>query len=58
MTDETQLDDTLDVHADEWRNELPLIEEWFAKFGDKLPEELKAQLETLKKNIESVKATV
>ena len=25
------------VDAEEWREEIPQIEEWFAKFGDKLP---------------------
>ncbi len=57
MTQE-QVAKALAVKVEDWEKELPLIEEWFAKFGDKLPEELKAQLETLKKNIESVKATV
>ena len=31
-----------------WRAELPLIEEWFAKIGDRLPEQLRAELEGLK----------
>ena len=57
MTQE-QVAKALAVKVEDWEKELPLIEEWFAKFGDKLPEELKAQLETLQKNIESVKATV
>ncbi len=34
-----------------WRKELPMLEEWFAKFGDQLPQELKDQLEGLKKRI-------
>lgn len=56
MTQE-QVAKALAVKVEDWEKELPLIEEWFAKFGDKLPEELKAQLETLKKNVESAKAT-
>ncbi|HRC00383.1 MAG TPA: phosphoenolpyruvate carboxykinase domain-containing protein, partial [Dermatophilaceae bacterium] len=36
------------VDVDEWRAELPLIEEWFAKIGDRLPEQLRAELEGLK----------
>ena len=34
-----------------WKKELPMIEEWLAKFGDRLPSELTAQLETLKSGI-------
>ncbi len=36
------------VDKDEWREEIPLIEEWFAKIGDKLPKQLNVQLEKLK----------
>ena len=39
------------VDLDEWRAELPLIEEWFAKIGKKLPEALKDELAGLKKRI-------
>ncbi len=38
----------LKVDKDEWREEIPLIEEWFAKIGQKLPKQLNAQLEKLK----------
>ena len=38
----------LDVDAEEWRAQLPQIREHFATFGDKLPDELAAQLEGLK----------
>ncbi|HEX6359682.1 phosphoenolpyruvate carboxykinase (GTP) [Actinophytocola sp.] len=38
----------LEVNADEWRAELPLIEEWFEKIGEKLPTLLRAELETLR----------
>ncbi|MEP7161976.1 MAG: phosphoenolpyruvate carboxykinase (GTP) [Dermatophilaceae bacterium] len=34
-----------------WRKELPMLEEWFAKFGDKLPAALQAELDGLKKRI-------
>ncbi|NKX52590.1 phosphoenolpyruvate carboxykinase (GTP), partial [Arthrobacter deserti] len=39
------------VRADpaEWVEELRGLEEWFARFGDSLPQELAAQLEELKK---------
>lgn len=32
----------------EWKQEIPLIEEWFAKIGTKLPKQLVTQLENLK----------
>ena len=38
----------LDVNIDEWKQEIPLIEEWFAKIGEKLPIQLASQLERLK----------
>jgi phosphoenolpyruvate carboxykinase (GTP) len=37
--------------ADEWRAELPLIEEWFAKIGDKLPTSLRDEFEALKQRL-------
>lgn len=42
------IETALKVDADEWRAEIPLIEEWFAKIGSKLPRELVSQLESLK----------
>lgn len=38
----------LKVDVEEWKQEIPLIEEWFAKIGEKLPTELVSQLERLK----------
>ncbi|ADD40443.1 phosphoenolpyruvate carboxykinase (GTP) [Stackebrandtia nassauensis] len=38
----------LRVDPEEWRAELPLITEWFEKFGDKLPGVLWAELDALK----------
>ncbi|HET9655365.1 MAG TPA: phosphoenolpyruvate carboxykinase domain-containing protein, partial [Kineosporiaceae bacterium] len=38
----------LAVDVAEWRGEVPLIEEWFAKIGDKLPASLHAQLDVLR----------
>ncbi|MDP9797754.1 phosphoenolpyruvate carboxykinase (GTP) [Catenuloplanes nepalensis] len=38
----------LEVDADEWRAELPLITEWFERFGDKLPAALWAELDALR----------
>ena len=36
------------MDAVEWKAELALIEEWFAKIGDRTPEALQEQLTTLK----------
>ena len=40
----------LDVDKARWAEDAKGIEEFYAKFGDKLPKELRAELETLKKN--------
>ncbi|MET8765076.1 phosphoenolpyruvate carboxykinase (GTP) [Lentzea sp. NPDC004782] len=37
--------------ADEWRAEIPLVEEWFAKIGDKVPTTLRDELEALKQRL-------
>jgi phosphoenolpyruvate carboxykinase (GTP) len=42
---------TLRVDAEEWRRELPLIEEWFAKIGDQLPASLHDELEALRQRL-------
>lgn len=46
------LDSILDVDKDLWKAEADGIEEFFKKFGEKLPEELKESLATLKANLE------
>jgi phosphoenolpyruvate carboxykinase (GTP) len=38
----------LAVDLDEWRAEIPLIEEWFARIGEKLPTSMRDELEGLK----------
>lgn len=43
-----QLHKALAVNVDDWKKEIPQIEEWFAKFGDSLPKELKDELDGLK----------
>ncbi len=40
-----------DVDKNFWEEEANGIEEFFKKFGDKLPKELKESLETLKANL-------
>jgi len=39
------------VNVDEWRAEIPLISEWFAKIGTKLPAEMRAEFEKLQANL-------
>jgi phosphoenolpyruvate carboxykinase (GTP) len=46
--DDAQLSKVLAVDADEWRAEIPLIEEWFAKIGEKTPSTLINELDALK----------
>jgi phosphoenolpyruvate carboxykinase (GTP) len=40
------------VDPDEWRRELPLIREFFDRFGDRLPDELRRQLDALAERLE------
>ncbi|MEA2273636.1 MAG: phosphoenolpyruvate carboxykinase [Solirubrobacteraceae bacterium] len=49
---ETAIAELLKVDPDEWRGELPLIEEHFASFGDRLPSELRDQLEALRERLQ------
>ena len=44
--------EALRIDPNEWRAEIPLIEEWFEKIGSKLPDELRKELTTLKNKIE------
>ncbi|HTZ08146.1 MAG TPA: phosphoenolpyruvate carboxykinase (GTP) [Acidimicrobiales bacterium] len=45
------LDELLRVDTAEWRAEVPLIQEHYAQFGDRLPVELAAQLEALERRL-------
>jgi phosphoenolpyruvate carboxykinase (GTP) len=47
LSEET-LAGALTVDVDEWRAEIPDIEAWFAKIGDKVPSSLRDELESLK----------
>ena len=42
------VDAALEVSVDEWRAELPLIEEWFEFVGDKLPTGIRDEFDALK----------
>ncbi|HIW45986.1 MAG TPA: phosphoenolpyruvate carboxykinase (GTP) [Candidatus Yaniella excrementigallinarum] len=39
---------SIKFEADEWHDEIPMIEDWFAKFGDKLPPAMSDELQSLK----------
>ncbi|HEY2044513.1 MAG TPA: phosphoenolpyruvate carboxykinase (GTP) [Jatrophihabitans sp.] len=41
----------LEVDVEQWRKEIPSIEEWFAKIGDKVPSSLRDELESLKQRL-------
>jgi phosphoenolpyruvate carboxykinase (GTP) len=45
------LSEALAVRNDEWQGELPLIEEWFEKIGNKLPGELRSEFEGLRSRL-------
>ncbi|CAM3923001.1 phosphoenolpyruvate carboxykinase (GTP) [Kibdelosporangium persicum] len=45
------LEAALKVDVEEWRAEIPMIEEWFDKMGDKLPTSLRDELEALKQRL-------
>ncbi len=45
------LEAALAVDPSEWRDEIPLIEEWFRQIGSKLPPELGEELKTLKSGL-------
>jgi phosphoenolpyruvate carboxykinase (GTP) len=46
------MDELLKVDRNEWKAELPLIEQHFAIFGDRLPEALREELEALRKRLD------
>jgi phosphoenolpyruvate carboxykinase (GTP) len=50
-TDTDDLAAALRYDADEWRAELPLIDEWFDKIGDKVPTSLRDELAALKERL-------
>ena len=50
---EGELDHLLEVDLDELRQQLPQMEEHLARFGDRLPVELQAQLDALKQRLDA-----
>ena len=51
--DPADVEAALEVNAEEWREELPLIEEWFEFVGEKLPTGVKDEFEALKQRLGS-----
>ncbi|MCU1648574.1 MAG: pckA [Nocardia sp.] len=45
------VDEALLVNAEEWKKEIPLIEEWFEFIGDKLPSGIRDEFEALKERL-------
>jgi phosphoenolpyruvate carboxykinase (GTP) len=45
------VEEALAVNPDEWRRELPLIEEWLRTCGPKVPAEVHEQFATLKERL-------
>ncbi|GGN98550.1 phosphoenolpyruvate carboxykinase (GTP) [Nocardia rhizosphaerihabitans] len=45
------VDEALAVNVDEWRNEIPSIEEWFEFVGDRLPSGVRDEFEALKERL-------
>ena len=54
LSDDT-IEELLRVEVDGWLAEIPLIEEYYDKFGDHLPAELGEELANLKSNLENAK---
>jgi phosphoenolpyruvate carboxykinase (GTP) len=50
---EDQMAELLEVDPEDWRKELPAIHQHFARFGERLPEELRKQLQALEERLGS-----
>ncbi|HEX4622994.1 MAG TPA: phosphoenolpyruvate carboxykinase (GTP) [Solirubrobacteraceae bacterium] len=46
------LEELFAIDPDEWREQLPQVHEYYAKFGEDLPDELSAQLAALEKRLD------
>jgi phosphoenolpyruvate carboxykinase (GTP) len=56
--DPAALAELLRVDESGWRDELPLIEQHFAQFGERLPEALREELAALRTRLQQTAATV
>jgi phosphoenolpyruvate carboxykinase (GTP) len=50
---EEDMAELMRVDPEEWRKELPAIRQHFARFGDRLPEELREQLRVLEERLDA-----
>jgi phosphoenolpyruvate carboxykinase (GTP) len=50
--DPTDVKEALRVDRDEWAAEVPMVEEWFTKFGERLPAVLWSELDALKNRLD------
>jgi phosphoenolpyruvate carboxykinase (GTP) len=48
---EDELEQILAVDREQWKSEVPLIREFFDKFGDRLPPAVSAQLDALEERL-------
>jgi phosphoenolpyruvate carboxykinase (GTP) len=46
----------LRVDVDGWLSELPLIRDYYAQFGDRMPEALETELDAMRERLEAAKA--
>lgn len=53
--DETAIAELLRVEIDGWLQEIPMIKEYYAKFGDRVPAEFHEQLEEMQDRLEKAK---
>ncbi|WOP19156.1 phosphoenolpyruvate carboxykinase (GTP) [Raineyella sp. LH-20] len=51
--DDATLAEVLRVDAEDWKREIPLIEEWFTKLGNRLPQQLWGRLDELKATLDA-----
>lgn len=49
---QAEMEELLRIDKEAWLKELPSIEEHYAKFGDRLPKELRSELDGLKKRLQ------
>jgi phosphoenolpyruvate carboxykinase (GTP) len=54
--DAEDLAQLLRVDVDGWLNELPLIREYYAEFGDRMPKQLLAELDAMRERLEAAKS--
>jgi phosphoenolpyruvate carboxykinase (GTP) len=54
--DADDLAQLLRVDVDGWLHELPLIREYYAQFGDRMPKQLLAELDAMRERLEAAKS--